>query len=74
MYSEIDDDGWEVRKVEVFRDGSHGWADCSASTRDTGLGDIAIGGLAEINSQKCFEASRISAEDFENIWTLAVSS
>ena len=30
LYSEIDDSGWEVRKVEVFPDGAYGYANASS--------------------------------------------
>ena len=38
LYSEIDS-GFEVRKVEVYRDGRHDYADRSHSTGTTMLGE-----------------------------------
>jgi hypothetical protein len=38
LYSELDDNRFEVRKVEVFRDGRLGYADAVRSSGGTGLG------------------------------------
>jgi len=43
IYSELDDARWEVRKVEVFPDGSLGFAEEAGSRRGTGLGELAVG-------------------------------
>jgi hypothetical protein len=37
LYSELDDDRWERRKIEVFRDGSVGFADSRRQSRTTKL-------------------------------------
>jgi hypothetical protein len=29
LYSELDRERWETRKVDLFRDGSKGWADAA---------------------------------------------
>ena len=39
IYSEIDEERWEVRKVEIFRDGSATYADLTRSTGKTGLSE-----------------------------------
>jgi hypothetical protein len=36
LYSELDEDRWEVRKVEVFRVGSAGYATATSSSRSPG--------------------------------------
>ena len=68
MISEIGPDGYERRKVEVFRDGRLGWADKDHEVGGTGLGRIAVPPLDEINAQEEFLASRVEAADFERAW------
>jgi hypothetical protein len=48
FYSELDEERWEVRKVEVFRDGrvAHAWG--KGSTGTTRLGDQPTSAVAEI--------------------------
>jgi len=38
LYSELDDQRWELRKVEVFRDGTMGYADRSKEVGGSMLG------------------------------------
>jgi hypothetical protein len=49
LYSEIDA-GFEVRKVEVYRDGRLDYADGSASTGTTGLGQVLTPAVGELNA------------------------
>jgi hypothetical protein len=72
LFAERDDDRWEVRKVDVFRDGSLIRAD--ADTDDaagTALGQIPTPPLDEINADPHFAAVSISREEFEDQWLLA---
>jgi hypothetical protein len=69
LYSELDEQGWEQRKVEVFADGRHGYADRSESTAGTRLGVEAMPPLAEIASDPQFEPSEITRERFEEVWS-----
>ncbi|MGV9323774.1 DUF6881 domain-containing protein [Streptosporangium sandarakinum] len=71
LYSEIDDDGYEVRKVQVFRDGRKEWADADTETVMTGLSEVPVGALEEITSQAEFSASTITKEEFEHLWIQA---
>ncbi len=71
LYSEIDSDRFEVRKVEVFPDGSLGYADAKDSSKDTKLGDVAMPPLDKLNSDPEFKASVISKDEFEEIWLKA---
>ena len=72
LYSELDEYRWEKRKVEVFRDGRHGFADDSVSTGGTWLGKSAVPALEEINAGKEFSARPIEAAEFERIWKRAL--
>lgn len=69
--SEIDDDAFEVRKIEVFRDGTMGFADADDSCHGTRLGEHPIPPLEEIASQAEFEPEIIGRAEFERTWALA---
>jgi hypothetical protein len=71
LYSELDDDRWEVRKVEVYRDGQCDHANSTESTGSTRLGEIPVPPLAEIAAAPEFEAKEISEHEFEEVWAKA---
>lgn len=73
LYSEIDA-GFEVRKVEVYRDGRHDYADRSRSTGTTVLGEKVMPGVDEINKDQEFSAVAITMEEFEQVWQRATHS
>ena len=68
FYSEIDEHRYEVRKIEIYRDGRFGIATQEFQYGETELGDQAIPSLAEINEDPKFEAHEISREEFEQEW------
>ena len=71
LYSELDDDRWEVRKVEVYRDGRCDHANSIESTGSTRLGEIPVPPLAEIAAAAEFEAEEISEDEFKDVWAKA---
>ena len=71
LYSELGDERYETRKVEVFDDGHMDWANASRETGATGLGEIPVPGLAELGADSQFVPQEISAEEFEAVWTAA---
>ena len=71
MLSEIDDAGWEQRKVEVFADGSRDYADKSEQTGSTELGLSPIPSIADISADPQFTPREISREEFETSWKRA---
>lgn len=71
VFSEFGDDHYEVRKVEVYRDGRLDWADASRDTGTIGLGEVPFPDLEEINSQEEFHAENITAAEFEAAWARA---
>ena len=71
LYSELDAERNEVRKVEVFADGRAHYADANSSTGDTILGSIPIPSLAEIADDPQFVPHEIAVEEFESIWQAA---
>lgn len=72
LYSEIDDDRWEVRKVEVFANSLYGFADKTRSTGETRLSETKLPSLEEIAIDPQFQPVEISASDFEKVWITAL--
>jgi hypothetical protein len=62
LYSELDADRWEVRKVEVFRNGRRDYASVDGSSGGTRLGKVPIPELTEIAKDPQFEPCEISRE------------
>lgn len=71
LYSEVADDGVEVRKVEVYRDGRMDLADAVTRTGSTRLSETKLPSLDEINAQGEFAAEAASADEFEAVWKRA---
>jgi xanthine dehydrogenase molybdopterin-binding subunit B len=69
--SEIGDDGYEVRKVEFYRDGRSEWADEGHETSTVGLSEIAFVGVDEMSMQAEFDAEETTVEEFESVWASA---
>jgi len=69
LYCEIDDERWETRKVEVFRDGTKGYAAQDVKMGGTGLGLEPTPSLAEIAVDPQFVPSVISKDEFERVWS-----
>lgn len=68
--SEVGEDGWEVRRVQSYRDGRLEWADGSRETDTVGLSEIPVD-FDDIESQPEFQAFKISAQEFEEAWARA---
>nr|WP_324292058.1 hypothetical protein [uncultured Hyphomonas sp.] len=71
LYSELDDERWELRKVDVYADGREDYADSKEQTGSTGLGKVPTPPLDEIAAQREFEPELITAEEFETAWQSA---
>ena len=71
LYSELDDNRFEVRKVEVYADGRCGYADGVSNSGDTRLGEVPVPPLDEIAADSDFEPTEIAREEFDEAWTLA---
>ena len=72
LYSELGDDRRELRKVEVFPNGTYGFASDSHAHGTTRLSEEPIPPDAEINLQPGFELEEISQDEFEEVWARAV--
>ena len=73
LYSELDGERWELRKVEVYADGREDYADGKAQSGSTLLGTVPVPTLDEIAAQPEFEPALITAEEFETVWQSARS-
>jgi hypothetical protein len=73
VYSEIGADGYETRKVELFRDGTMTFADEKTETGSTGLGEVPVPPLEEIaaDTEERFVPEFITRDEFERVWTQA---
>jgi hypothetical protein len=73
LYSELDDERWEVRKVEVFPDGSFGYADRATSRGTTFLGLEPTPMLSDIAAMPEFEPVEITKDEFDAMWLKATT-
>ncbi|WP_444928976.1 DUF6881 domain-containing protein [Microbulbifer sp. SSSA002] len=74
FYSELNGDRFETRKVEVFKDGSLGFASQHVSSKTTKLGITTVPPLAEISKQSEFYIKAITYQQFEAKWKEAIES
>ena len=68
IFSELDEDGKEVRKIECFQ---NGFCDIATATRSLGttrLNTEPLPELAEIAKDPEFEPVEITKEEFEEVW------
>ncbi|WP_334068730.1 DUF6881 domain-containing protein [Burkholderia cepacia] len=68
LVSQLDNERYEVRKLEFFRDGRVGYADGHKSAMGTQLGKRPVPLLDEINSDAQFDARSIESTYFERLW------
>ena len=73
LYSEIDNERWEVRKVEVFPDGKMGFADKYRSFGTTELGKEPLPEMADIAADPQFEPVQILKPEFDDVWLTAIN-
>jgi len=70
LFSELDAQRFEVRKVEVFRDGRQGYASRNEEHGGSFLGTIPTPELDILAVDSEFDPVVISASEFEEIWAL----
>jgi hypothetical protein len=69
IYSELDDERYETRKVEVFKNGRTTRSSTEDLKRDPmALADQPIPTLEEVQAYKEFHVEEISAAEFEDLW------
>lgn len=69
LYSELNSEGYETRKVEIYADGHRGFADPNEELGSTYLGTAPIPRLEEMAADAQFMPAEISAEEFERQWS-----
>jgi len=74
LYSELDEERWETRKVEIFRNGKLGFADRDTEFGGSGLGLEPVPPLTAIAADPEFEPEAITKAEFELVWSAAVES
>ncbi|WP_335341881.1 DUF6881 domain-containing protein [Ralstonia pseudosolanacearum] len=72
IYSEIDPDNFELRKVEVCADGRMGLSDGANSDGETMLSTEPLPSLQEIATDPQFVPVEITQEEFEMMWSAAL--
>ena len=73
IYSELDDERWELRKVEIFPDGRMLYADPEVEFEETGLSTMPLPSLEKIAADPVSEPEVISKAEFEKIWAMATA-
>lgn len=71
LWSELDGERREVRKVEVFRGGRLGFADANIEAGGTRLGEGTIPEIEEIAADPQFVPEVVTEADFEATWERA---
>ena len=71
LFSELDEDGFELRKVEQYANGHRDVASRVGGTGSTLLGEEPVPSLDAINAQSEFVGEEITANDFERVWNEA---
>jgi hypothetical protein len=73
IYNEINEQGWELRKVEIFPDGTYGFAGTEIRKEPTGLSETPIEPLFIAPAKPPLDITSISKEEFEDIWLKATT-
>jgi hypothetical protein len=69
LVSELDDERYERRKLEFFRDGTVGVASTEREDARTMLGIAPVPPLAQINEDPEFEGTAIGKSEFDGLWS-----
>lgn len=70
LYSELDEQRMERRKIEVYRDGRWGFADEHEEVGESRLGEAPVPTVDCLNADPEFEAAEIDEEEFEKMWNV----
>ena len=72
MFSELDNNRNEVRKVEVYRGNRLGYACEKNNKNGTLLSECQLPELSVINEDIQFEGKEIEKDEFEKVWKRAL--
>ena len=73
LVSVLNQNRYEIRKLEFFRDGRVGFADEKRSMLGTQFGLLPVPALSEINADPQFEARETTMKAFEALWSRHVT-
>ncbi|WP_215145145.1 DUF6881 domain-containing protein [Exiguobacterium qingdaonense] len=68
IYAELDDIGYENRKIEIYKNGRIGYATQSSEFGGSILSEHPYPTVEEISANSEFIPVQISKEEFERIW------
>jgi Domain of unknown function (DUF6881) len=74
LWSALDTQRYEVRKIAIWRDGRVGYATTTEEVGGTMLGTVPVPPLDEIAADPQFEPQAISQEAFEAEWRRRLST
>ncbi len=68
LYSELSENRWEIRKIEIFPNGSSGYAYDNNAYGTTHLSEKPLPSVQDIASDPQFNPYEISKGEFEKVW------
>ena len=68
LYSELDENRMQHRKIDIFLDGRWGFADEHEEVGGSGLGEAPTPTVEQLNSDPEYEAEEIEQAEFETLW------
>lgn len=72
VYAELDDDRMEIRKIEMFGDGSIGYALLGLSTESTSLRSSPVPYVSQLNQDPKAMARDLEWHEFDDLWDKVV--
>ncbi|WP_242113264.1 DUF6881 domain-containing protein [Luteimonas aquatica] len=72
LFSELDENRNEIRKIEIFANSRIGYASFSESGGETRLGEAPIPDSEEISLDPQFIIEKTDKDEFERMWSNAV--
>lgn len=73
IYSELDENSWETRKIELYKKNPPGYASEIEEVRGSGLSEVPMSSIEKIATNPAFIPSEISKEEFEALWMRVTS-
>lgn len=70
LYSELDEQRMQHRKIDIYPDGRWGFADEQEEVGGAGLGDAPTPSVDQLNADPEYEAVEIDKEEFERLWSV----
>lgn len=74
IYGEVSEAMEELRKIEIFLDGSFGYASINGAEHKSFLSEVQWSTKEDIEQDPQFQVSYISKEEFEEMWIKAIDA